>query len=143
MGAHLRHCADVTSVMLARNADVGGSVHAARELEDRFNHKHNYLESFLTSSRPRANSSGAPFPRSIPHESPEERVSHTQLMCHSSLPDLCILDRPPWSIGTNLRESTRQRRRTREIRCRKRISYAVAVYHAFAFPLYYIVFEYC
>jgi len=63
--------------MLARNADVGGSVHAARELEDRFNHKHNYLESFLTSSRPRANSSGAPFPRSIPHESPEERVSLT------------------------------------------------------------------
>jgi len=47
VGASLRRRANATFVMLARNSDVDGAVHAVRSLEDRFNRKHNYPWVFL------------------------------------------------------------------------------------------------
>jgi alpha 1,2-mannosyltransferase len=43
----LRHRANATLLMLARNSDLDGAVQAVRELEDRFNRKHNYPWVFL------------------------------------------------------------------------------------------------
>ena len=47
VGASLRHRANATFVMLARNSDVGGAVDAVRSMEDRFNRRHNYPWVFL------------------------------------------------------------------------------------------------
>ena len=47
VGTQARHRANATFVMLARNSDVDGAVQAVRELEDRFNRKHNYPWVFL------------------------------------------------------------------------------------------------
>jgi alpha 1,2-mannosyltransferase len=43
----LRHRTNATLLMLARNSDLDGAVQAVRELEDRFNRKHNYPWVFL------------------------------------------------------------------------------------------------
>ncbi|KAH9971818.1 glycosyl transferase [Lactifluus volemus] len=43
----LRHRANATLLMLARNSDVDGAVRSVREVEDRFNRKHRYPWVFL------------------------------------------------------------------------------------------------
>jgi alpha 1,2-mannosyltransferase len=43
----LRHRANATLLMLARNSDLDGAMQSVRELEDRFNHKYNYPWVFL------------------------------------------------------------------------------------------------
>lgn len=46
-GPSLRHRANATFLMLARNSDVDDAVHAVRSIEDRFNRRHNYPWVFL------------------------------------------------------------------------------------------------
>jgi len=47
LGAPLRHRANATFVMLARNSDIDGAVNSVREMEDRFNRNRNYPWVFL------------------------------------------------------------------------------------------------
>jgi alpha 1,2-mannosyltransferase len=47
LGTPLRHRANATFVMLARNSDVEGTVQAVRGMEDRFNRNYNYPWVFL------------------------------------------------------------------------------------------------
>jgi len=47
LGTPLRHRANATFVMLARNSDVEGAAQAVRGMEDRFNRNYNYPWVFL------------------------------------------------------------------------------------------------
>ena len=128
--------ANATFVMLARNSDVDSAVHAVRSVEDRFNGNYNYPWVFLNEQPFSNDFKRYTRPSSQP---PSYELScmltpvppfHTLVACQSSPPGLCISARSLQGTGISLGGSMRQGRRRREIRCRRRISYTVAVYRA-------------
>ena len=122
--------------MLARNSDVNGAVKSVREMEDRFNRNYNYPWVFLNEEP-----FSTEFKRCARCLSLNRLCiltpvsSRTQVACRFSPRGLCILARSLESIGINLRGSTRQRRRKREKRWRRRMSYTAAVYRAISFTI--------
>lgn len=127
--------ANATFVMLARNSDVDGAAHAVRSVEDRFNRNYKYPWVFLneepfSNDFKRYTRSSSPFFKRLVVYADFRTPFHTQVACQSSPPGLYISARSMEGIGISLRGLTRQGRRRREIRCRRRMSYTVAVYRA-------------
>jgi hypothetical protein len=131
--APLRHRANATFVMLARNSDIDSAVDSVREMEDRFNRNYNYPWVFLN-EKPFSTE----FKRCALYPSLDCICILTpiaQVGYRYSPRGLCILARSLESIGTNPRGSTKPRRGRREIRWTRRKSYTVVVYRAISFTI--------
>jgi Glycolipid 2-alpha-mannosyltransferase len=133
----LRHRANATLLMLARNSDVDGAVRSVREVEDRFNRKHRYPWVFLNEQ-----SFSDDFIRCacaltpLLFSSPFSRLRQaTTGECPSLLRGQFISVRFRTNTGISQAGSMRQRRRRRDRRWNRRVSYTGVASRMFVFLL--------